>query len=279
LTGEWIQEVKPMSTDVTQELTIDGAGPIEVAFTDTGAGHPFLLLHGGAGPQSVAFFANLLATSRDARVITPTHPGFGGTARPEHMDSIKALARLYVALLDRLDLEDVTVVGNSIGGWIAAEIGLLGSPRVGTLVLVDAAGIEVEGHPVADFFSLTLDQVAELSYHDPVRFRIDPSTMPEAQRAAFAGNRASLAVYGGPSMADPTLRGRLAEMKVPTLVLWGDSDRMFDTEYGRAYAASIPGAAFTLLSNTGHVPQIETPEQLLDPIWNFAAAPASRAVS
>ena len=68
-------------------------------------------------------------------------------------------------------------------------------------------------------------------------------------------------------------------MTVPTLVLWGDSDRMFDPEYGRAYAASIPGADFTLLTDTGHVPQIETPEQLLDPIWDFANAQSSaRAV-
>jgi pimeloyl-ACP methyl ester carboxylesterase len=196
------------------------------------------------------------------------------------MDGVKALARLYVALLDRLELENVTVVGNSIGGWIAAEMGLLGSPRIGSLVLVDAAGIDVPGHPAADFFSLTLDEVARVSYHDPVRFRIDPSTMTEAQRAAFAGNRASLAVYGGQSMTDPSLRGRLAGITVPALVVWGESDRMFDPEYGRAYAASIPGATFTLLSATGHVPQIETPEQLLDPIWEFAAAQgAARSVS
>jgi pimeloyl-ACP methyl ester carboxylesterase len=269
-----------MSTDTTQELTIDAEGSIPVTFNDTGSGHPFLLLHGGAGPQSVTAFASLLATTKGGRVITPTHPGFGGTTRPERLDSIKMLARLYGALLDSLELENVTVIGNSIGGWIAAEMGLLGSPRIGGLILVDAGGIEVEGHPAADFFSLTLDEVAQLSYHDPVRFRIDPSTMPEAQRAAFAGNRISLAVYGGQSMADPSLRGRLATVTVPTLVLWGDSDRMFDPEYGRAYAASIPGAAFTLLSNTGHVPQIETPEQLLDPIWDFATAQgAARAVS
>jgi pimeloyl-ACP methyl ester carboxylesterase len=265
-----------MSTETTRELTIDGDGLISVTFNDTGSGHPFLLLHGGAGPQSVTSFANLLATSKGGRVITPTHPGFGGTPRPERIDSIKTLARLYGALLDQLALENVTVIGNSIGGWIAAEMGLIGSPRIGGLILVDAAGIEVEGHPAADFFSLSLDEVAQLSYHDPVRFRIDPSTMPEAQRNAFAGNRASLAVYGGQSMADPSLRGRLAGVTVPTLVLWGDSDRMFDPEYGRAYAASIPGATFTLLTDTGHVPQIETPEQLLDPIWEFATA---RAVS
>src|ERR1700685_3168236 len=145
-----------MSTDTTEELTIDADGPTPVPSNDTGPGHPFLLIHGGAGPQSVTGFASLLATTKGGRVITPTHPGFGGTTRPERIDSIRTLARLYGALLDRLELENVTVIGNSIGGWIAAEMGLIGSPRIGGLILVDAAGIEVDGHPAADFFSLSL---------------------------------------------------------------------------------------------------------------------------
>ena len=59
------------------------------------------------------------------------------------------------------------------------------------------------------------------------------------------------------------------------LVVWGDSDRIVDPEYGRAYAAAIPGARFRLLPATGHVPQIETPAQLLGAIRDFAAAHAA----
>jgi pimeloyl-ACP methyl ester carboxylesterase len=143
-------------------------------------------------------------------------------------------------------------------------------------VLVDAAGIEVEGHPIADFFSLTLDQVTEFSYHDPDRFRIVPTTITDAQRAVVAGNRSSLAAYGGQAMGDPTLRERLANVAVPTLVVWGDSDQIVDPEYGRAYAAAIPGAAFTLLTDTGHLPQIETPDQLLNSIADLVAANPAR---
>jgi pimeloyl-ACP methyl ester carboxylesterase len=213
-------------------------------------------------------------TNANARVITPTHPGFGGTQRPESLDSVGGLAAVYAALLDRLDLDDVTVVGNSIGGWIAAEMALLDSSRITGVVVVDAVGIDVPGHPVVDFFSLTLDQVAEFSYHDPDRFRIDPATMPEAQRAALPGNRASLAAYGGQAMTDPSLRGRLEKVTVPTLVVWGDSDRIADPEYGRAFAAAIPGAAFIVLTDTGHVPQIESPDQLLAAIRDFAQTDA-----
>ena len=250
---------------------------IGVTVDDRGAGRrAVLLLHGGGGPQTVAGFAELLATHGPARVITPSHPGFGGTPRPDGLTSMAGLAALYRDLLDRLGLDDVTVIGNSIGGWIAAELALLGSARIGRLVLVDAVGIEVDGHPVTDIFPLSMDELAQLSYHDPAAFRIDPAAMTEAQRAGMAANRTALRVYGGTPMADPTLRGRLAAIACPALVIWGEADRIVDPGYGRAYAAAIPGARFELLPGTGHLPQLETPGQLLRAIWDFAEAPAGR---
>jgi pimeloyl-ACP methyl ester carboxylesterase len=77
-------------------------------------------------------------------------------------------------------------------------------------------------------------------------------------------------------MGDPSLRGRLAAITRPTLVIWGEADRIADPDYGRAYAAAIPGARFELLTQTGHLPQLETPEQLLRAVWDFAEAPAAR---
>jgi len=263
-------------TTSTLDLTLAGAGTVDVTLDDRGEGRPFLLLHGGGGPQTVAGFAELLATKEPARVITPTHPGFGGTPRPDGLADMAGLAALYRELLDRLGLDGVTVIGNSIGGWIAAELALLGSPRISGTVLVDAVGIEVEGHPVTDIFPLSLDELARLSYHDPAAFRIDPSAMTEAQQAGMAANRAALQVYGGTRMTDPSLRGRLAAIAAPTLVIWGDADRIADPGYGRAYAAAIPGARFELLTETGHLPQLETPEQLLRAVWDFAEAPADR---
>ena len=258
-------------TTTKQTVNLDGVGPVEVTVDETGGGQPFLLLHGGGGPNTVAGFGELLATTRGARAIIPIHPGFGGTPRPEALQTVRGLAALYVALLDQLDLSDVTVVGNSIGGWIAAEMALLKSPRVSGAVIINAVGIEVPGHPIADFFSLTMDQVFQLSYYNPGPFRIDPTTLPPAAQAIAAGNRATLATYSGTSMSDPSLAGRLSGLKVPTLVLWGDSDQIADPDYGRAYAAAIPTARFQLLKDTGHLPQLETPDQVLHAIWDFAS--------
>jgi pimeloyl-ACP methyl ester carboxylesterase len=259
-----------------QTISIQPGEQVSVNVDEYGSGRPILLLHGGAGPQSVAGFARLLADRAPAQVYVPTHPGFGGSARPAWLQSIRGLAAIYAGLLDQLEINDVIVVGNSIGGWIGAELALSGSPRVSGLVLVNAVGIVVEGQPVTDIFGLSMDELSRLSYHNPAAFRRDPATMTEAEQRGMAANRAALTVYGGqPSMTDPTLAQRLSGISVPTLVLWGESDGIVAPDYGRSYAAAIPAAAFQLLPNTGHVPQLETPEQLLEAVWAFAEAQAA----
>jgi pimeloyl-ACP methyl ester carboxylesterase len=244
-------------------------GPVRVDVTEYGTGRPFLLLHGGAGPQSVAGFGEMLAAT-GSRVIVPVHPGFGGTERPEYLHSMRGLALTYTYLLDELDLAGVTVIGNSIGGWIAAEMAVHASPRISGVVLVDAGGLDVEDHPAADFFSLTPDQVTEMAYYQPDKFRVDPATLPEQARAAMAGNQAALQAYTADGMTDPTLLGRLGSVRVPALVVWGAADRIYPAEHGEAFAKAIPGARLVVLDEAGHLPQLETPSALLAAVLDFA---------
>jgi pimeloyl-ACP methyl ester carboxylesterase len=262
-------------TTTVLTVTLDDVGPVPLTLADHGHGRPFLLLHGGAGPQSVDGFADLLAAQEPARVLVPTHPGFGGTPRPEGLDSIRGLARLYTQLLDDLGLSGVTVIGNSIGGWIAAEIALLASPRVSGVILVDAAGLQIADHPIADFFSLTMDQVTDLSYYRPDAFRLDVDHLPEQQKAMMAANRATLEAYAGRAMTDPSLLGRLPAVTIPVLVIWGEADRTVPVEHGRAYAEAIPNARFLLLPEAGHLPQLETPDRLLAAVCDFAQTTAA----
>jgi pimeloyl-ACP methyl ester carboxylesterase len=254
-------------------IPVAGIGAVELSVTERGEGQPFLLLHGGGGPLTVNAFADLLAAERSVRVITPTHPGFGGTPRPDSLANVAGLAALYIALLAELGLERVTVIGNSIGGWIAAEMALGDTSAISSFVLVDAVGIEVPGHPIADFFSLSPRQLAELSYHDPDRFGIDPSKLPPEALKLMAGNRATIAVYAA-AMSDASLEPRLAGVTTPTLVVWGDSDQIADADYGRAFAKAIPGARFQLLRDSGHLPQIETPGLLLEAVSAFVESQA-----
>jgi len=260
-----------MTTAIT--LTIPTSfGDVPLSADERGRGRPVLLLHGGAGPASVTGFADLLAHATGTRVIAPTHPGFGGTPRTEALTTIAGLAEVYAALFDVLDLDDVVVIGNSLGGWITAELALRHPPRLHRIVLVNAVGVQVDGHPGADFDTLTPAQLAQHSWYDPTKAPIlDTATLPAAARDVLIGNRATLTRYGGTS-SDPALLGRLAGIDVPTLVLWGEADRIVDTEYGRAFAAAIPGARFEPLPRTGHVPQLETPDQLLEALRAFISS-------
>jgi pimeloyl-ACP methyl ester carboxylesterase/mannose-6-phosphate isomerase-like protein (cupin superfamily) len=262
-----------MST-ATVHVHVDGIGVVPVTYAESGTGQPVLLLHGGAGPISVTGFAAVMSAA-GYRVIVPVHPGFDGTPRPPELSSIAGVAAVYAALLSELDLTGVCVIGNSIGGWIAAELALAESAaaggRVSSVMIVDAAGLQLESAPVPDFFSLTLDQVAELSYFNPDKFRIDPAALPPERAAAMAGNRAALLEYAGTSMADPGLRERLPAIAMPVLVVWGQADQMIPVEHGRVYADGIPGAQFRLITHAGHLPQLETPDELLALVRDFMA--------
>ena len=165
-----LRPTRSTSTDVDTP-----AGPVTLTVDDLDRTRPFLLLHGGAGRSSMDGFADLLAHRTHSRVLVPTHPGFGGTARPERLSTTRDLARAYVALLDRLELSDVTVIGNSFGGWVAAEVALLGSPRVSGAVIVDGIGIEVADHPVTDVRGLTPAEIGALSFHDPTVAPVPPA--------------------------------------------------------------------------------------------------------
>lgn len=217
----------------------------------------YLLLHGGGGVHTMTQFAELLRERTGAHVLVPTHPGFGGTPKPAGLTGVAGLARHYVAMLDELGLENVTVLGNSFGGWLAAEIALLGSPRVNQVVIVNGIGVAVEGHPMTDISGFTLAEIQSYSWHDPAKAPRPTGTGPSPDVQALIG-------YTGPSMTDPTLLDRLRDVRIPVHVRWGESDRIVDPEYGKAYAAAIPGSTFTLLPRTGHLPQLETPEELLE---------------
>lgn len=257
----------PPSPPRTRRESFDDG--LTLRFDEQGSGRPILVLHGGGGPQTVVGLASAL--SKRAHVLVPTHPGFAGEPRPEWFDSIDDLAFAYLDLLERLSLRDVLVIGSSMGGWIASAMALRDTTRLSGIVLVDASGIQVDGHPIADVSSLTPDELSALSFHNPAAFRVDPATVSPEQAEARAANFRALYVYDqGQGMGDPKLRRRLSRVTIPILVVWGESDGVIDPDYGRAYAQAFPDARFELIPEAGHLPQLEQPERLLTLVWEFA---------
>jgi pimeloyl-ACP methyl ester carboxylesterase len=260
-------------TDRTQTVRTSELGSVELRIAEEGSGRPILLLHGGAGPRSMAAFSKRLAAAVPGHVLVPTHPGFDGTERPAALDSVPKLAGLYLRLFDELDLDNVAVVGNSVGGWVAAEMAVQASAtprsRVGAVVLADAAGLQVDGSPIPDVSGLTLDQIVDRSYYNPDAFRAAMTQVPEALRPVLAANRRTLQVYSGTGSSDPTLATRLAGVRMPALVVWGLADRMIPPAHGEAYAKAIPGARYVSIPTAGHMPPLETPDLFAGQIRDF----------
>ena len=208
-------------------------------------------MHGAAGPRSVSGLAEGLA--EQAHVVVPTHPGFEDEPRPEWFNSVDDLAFTYLDLLERLDLQDVVVIGLSFGGWISAELAVLNTTRLSGLILIDAVGIQVDEHPIT-------------------MMRPPTSSQALASDRGPAGTQ-SLRAYMGPNgLRDPKLRRRLGRVRIPVLCAWGENDSIVTPDYGRAYAQSFPNARFELIQDAGHLAQIDQPEHMLNVVREFVGS-------
>jgi len=246
-----------MISSTTRTVALGPA--LELTLTEAGSGRPVLILHGGGGPFTVASIADHLAGTM--HTITPTHPGWNGTARPEWLSGVDDLALTYLSYLEDTNLRDVLVIGSSLGGWIGCEMAFRDRAGLITgLILIDAVGIKIEDEPIRDVFALDAREVAEYSFHDAERFYVDPASVPAEQAAMRQANMATMRVIASdPYMHDPKLLRRLGRIEIPTLAIWGASDRIVTPAYGAAYAAAFPDARLTIIEEAGHLPQIERP--------------------
>jgi pimeloyl-ACP methyl ester carboxylesterase len=253
-----------------QSISVTG---IRIELMQLGEGRPVLFLHPGIGIEPNAPVLHRLATR--ARVIAPTHPGFGGSEVPNSFDTVDDLAYFYLDLIHELDLADVALVGVSFGGWIAAEIAIKSTERASHLVLANPVGIKVGGREhrdIADIFAMNEADFLNIAYHDPNAGKRDYKAMPEAQVRNAARNREATARYAwSPFMHDPKLKGRLHRIRIPTLFLWGTQDRVLSEHYGQAYCAAIPGARFERIERAGHFPHLEQPDEFAEKIFAFIA--------
>ncbi|MFF3674464.1 alpha/beta fold hydrolase [Streptomyces sp. NPDC002120] len=233
---------------------------LSLTLAEAGTGRPCLILHGGGGPATVAGLSSHLA--RTAHAITPVHPGWDGTHRPDWLTGIDDLALAYLHYLQGRGLRDVLVVGSSIGGWTAAEMAVRDTAGlISGLVLIDPVGVHVETEPIRDFFALDPRGVAEYAWHDAARFHRDPASLSAGQVALQQGNTATLRVLAAdPYMHDPKLLRRLGRVDVPALLLWGASDRIVTPAYGAAYAEAFGSGRLHVIPEAGHLPQLEQPE-------------------
>jgi len=249
-----------------------------------GAGPDVMLLHGLGGTKS-SFFDTAAALSRDGyRVHAIDFPGFGGSGKPATAPySARWFAETVVGTMDRLGIDRAHLVGNSMGGRVALEVGLRSPDRVRGLALLC---------PAVAFIKRGYDPIIRLARPEfgllPHRFlrgmvesqfwsmfcdpdAVDPAVgdlaVDEFQRIyASAGARfAFLSAARNLYLDKPYGKGgfypRLSELEAPSLFVWGSADPLIPAAFGRHVERWLPAAEQIVLENCGHVPQVERPEQ------------------
>ena len=250
----------------TEEISV-GGHPLTVR--RGGSGETLLLLHGANGNMSWLPIFEALAEHYD--VIMPDHPGYGDSLLPDGIDSISDVAYFYLDFIEGLGLAGFHLAGHSMGGWIAAEIAVRDSHRLKSLTLVSAAGIRVDGTPMGDLFLWTPEETMRAVFADEALIAERLAHTPSEQElGVMLKNRETTARFcWSPRFHNPDLRKWLHRIRIPTLILWGDSDGIFPEPYAHAYHELIPGSELTVYPHCGHQPMSEAEDAFLERVTTF----------
>ncbi len=234
-----------------------------------GQGDPLLFLHGAQGLNGHE--PGIASLTANFDVIAPDHPGFGKSDLSDAVDDIGDLAMFYFDVLDALELGQVHLVGQCIGGWLALEIAIRTTARIKSLVLVNSAGLRVKGIPRADMFVCSESELLKLLFAENgaaewiAAWRASPETEDIYDR-----NRAAAARYSwSPRLCNPKLDRWLHRIDVPTHIVWGKEDRVIPPAYAFALKDLIAGATVAMLPNCAHMLHIEQPQAFAGEISRF----------
>jgi pimeloyl-ACP methyl ester carboxylesterase len=222
-----------------------------------GAGAPMVFLHGAGGASAWAPYMAALAERFDLYV--PSHPGFGRSDTPDWLDGMSDLAYFYHDFLEALDLRGVHLAGNSLGGWLAAEVAVRSTARIETLTLVAAAGLHVDGVIKGDVFLWSPETRVRNAFFDPklAEARLAAAVSPEDEDIRLKNHFTTAKLAWSPRFYNPDLAKWLHRIDVPTMILWGAADKIFPPALGEEYHRLIAGSELRIIAECGHLPQHE----------------------
>lgn len=256
---------------------------------ELGEGPPLVFVHGLAGSWQ-NWLEQLPVFAEGRRVIAVDLPGFGASPMPRDRISINGYARALDELCDVLEIESAALVGNSMGGFVTAELAITFPPRVERLVLVSAAGITSEHQREANLIPLMrriefmlgfyTAWVASRSEAVARRRRLreatlwavakHPSRLPPplaAEQLKGSGKPGFLDAFA--ALTSYPIRERLSQIACPTLIVWGDSDQLVPTHDADVFEALIERSRKVIYEDTGHVPMLERPARFNEDLRGF----------
>jgi pimeloyl-ACP methyl ester carboxylesterase len=260
-----------------KEATVYG---VKIHYVEAGSGPVVILLH-GLGGNSTNWVFNTSALAQKFRVIVPDQVGFGRSDKPLINYHVGTYVDFLDKFLEELKIEKASLVGNSMGGWVAASYALLHPEKVERLVLVDAAGFA----PPADFDVRLLSklnpstrqdmkQLAQLVFYNKTLFTTDAAIDLMLRQRITAGDGYTIqSLNESIARREDMLDNRLTGIKQPTLIIWGRADGLTPlAEYGERFKREISGSQLLVFDECGHVPQVEKAAEFNAAVLKFLSA-------
>jgi pimeloyl-ACP methyl ester carboxylesterase len=264
--------------------TAELARSTRVNYVELGSGPPLLLIHGLGGSWQ-NWLENIPHFARSHRVLALDLPGFGASPMPRWRTSIRSYGQVLLDFCAEVEAERVAVIGNSMGGFIAAELSIASRPLVSKLALVSAAGVSHSRMHVAPAATMARMGAAlsplAFRYHEEalrrpgLRHRVlrnllykpaalRPELVWEIVRTGLNSPALVSAVRG---LANYDILDRLGEVDDPALIVWGRNDMVVPPADALAFAEALPNARLEIFDRCGHMPMLERPvrfNRLLD---------------
>ena len=260
-----------------------GAGRPTIEVLEAGEGAPLLFLHGAGGIPLWEGALPLLA--RSFHVYAPLLPGFGRSTGLECLEDQWDLFLHSFDVMEALDLQRPYVLGESMGGWMAAEMAALRPREIGRLALAGSLGLWRDDAPVPDMFGMMTQELVPYLFHDPscpaaqamqavtgLLSERDDRTEEQVEfllRLARGFRTAAKFLFPIP---EGGLEKRLSRITAPTLLVWGAEDRFVQPVYARIFAEKIPGARLDFIPAAGHLVGMERPEPYAEAVVRFGHA-------
>jgi pimeloyl-ACP methyl ester carboxylesterase len=253
-----------MTSAATAEVTETRIAVADVEIRDQtrGSGRPVVVLHHSFGnPGWVPFYDDLAA---DFAVHVPDLPGFGASGRPEWARHPRDLAILMGHWVRKLDVGPVVAVGCGFGGWVATELATMGPEVFSHLVLVGSAGLLPADGKIFDQFLTSHHEYVEAAFRHPESFeRVYSDWRSDEVLLQWEINREmTTRVAWKPYMYNRAMAPLLAEITAPTLLVWGEADRIVPRTCADDYRRRLPNARIEIVPDCGHAVDLERPAAL-----------------
>jgi len=252
-----------MATYRERVLTVDGA---RIRYCEGGSGPPLIALHSIEGHLGWLPLYDELA--RDFTVYAPIHPGYAGSERPPWLESLIDLSRFYLWIIQELGIGKATLLGHSLGGWIAAEMAVMSPAIVDRLILISPVGVRPREGEITDIFLHGAEGARRLAFFDTKQ--VADYELLFGRKSSPEEREAAIRYCWKPYMHDPALPYLLPRLRdKPTLIVWGRNDQIVPVECADLYHAAIKGSHREIIDRAGHFPHLEQPVEFMRILRGF----------